>query len=138
MPSHPSATPSSAPLERIETDNGFYVIRPYELANLPFVLAAWRAAFGQPISAQLWRWKYHEAPQGHQILLCVHESREVAALYGGVPFVADWRGRRLRITQLMDVFSHPRHRRQLGGRGGLCVRTALSFLRTRDGRMGPR
>ena len=133
MLSDPSATPRSAPLERIATDKGSYVIRPYELADLPAVLTAWQAAFGKPIAPELWRWKYHHAPLGHQILLCVHEGGEIAALYGGVPFAADWRTERLRITQIMDVFSHPAHRTPLGGRGGLYIRTALSFF-TRYGR----
>jgi hypothetical protein len=115
-------------VEEIATDNGRYTIRPYVPADLPAVLASWQAAFGNPVAPALWRWKYHDAPLGHQILLCVHESGEVAALYGGVPFAADWRGQRLRITQLMDVFSHPAHRRQLGGRGGLYVRTALRYF----------
>ena len=115
-------------IETIATDQGRYVIRPYAEADLPAVLAAWQAAFGKPACAELWRWKYHDAPLGQQTLLCVHEGGEVAALYGGVPFAVDWRGRRLRITQLMDVFSHPSHRRQLGGRGGLYVKTALSYF----------
>jgi len=114
--------------EEIATDHGRYTIRPYVPADLPAVLAGWQAAFGNPVAPALWRWKYHEAPLGHQILLCMHESGEVAALYGGVPFAADWRGRRLCITQLMDVFSHPAHRRQLGARGGLYVRTALRYF----------
>jgi len=117
-----------ARVEEIATEHGRYSIRPYVAADLPAVLAAWQAAFGKPLAADLWRWKYHGAPLGNQILLCEHESGEVAALYGGVPFAADWRGRRLRITQLMDVFSHPGHRKQLGGRGGLFVRTATAFF----------
>ena len=111
-----------------QSDPCGYAIRPYEPADLPAVLTAWQAAFGKPLAPRLWRWKYHDAPLGHQILLCVHESGEIAALYGGLPFAADWRGERLRITQLMDVFSHPAHRRPLGGRGGLYVRTALSYF----------
>jgi hypothetical protein len=119
---------ANADIQPVDTDHGRYVIRPYAAADLPAALTAWQAAFGKPACAELWRWKYHDAPLGYQILLCVHESGEVAALYGGVPFAADWRGRRLCITQLMDVFSHPDHRRQLGGRGGLYARTALSFF----------
>jgi len=114
--------------EQIQTDRGSYAIRPYTRNDLPAVLAAWQAAFGEPLAPDVWQWKYHDAPLGNQILLCVHESGEVAALYGGLPFAADWRGRRLRVTQLMDVFSHPRHRKALGGRGGLYVRTALQFF----------
>ena len=115
-------------VEEITTDCGRYTIRPYVPDDLPAVLTGWQAAFGNPVAPALWRWKYHDAPLGHQILLCVHETGEVAALYGGVPFAADWRGQRLRITQLMDVFSHPAHRRQLGGRGGLYVGTALRYF----------
>jgi len=114
--------------EEIATDNGRYTIRPYVPDDLPAVLAGWQAAFGNPVAPALWHWKYHDAPLGHQVLLCIHETSEVAALYGDLPFAADWRGQRFRITQLMDVFLRPAHRRQLGGRGGLYVRTALRYF----------
>lgn len=112
----------------VETERGIYTIRPYEASDLPAVLSAWQAAFRRPITKALWHWKYHEAPHGHQIILCEHDSGEVAALYGGLRYAAAWRGRKFAITQMVDVFSHPRHRKVLGGTGGLYAATAQRFF----------
>ena len=113
---------------QIQSQVGTYIIRPYRDSDMLSVLESWQAAFGQSLLAELWRWKYHKAPLGHKVMICLHSSGQVAALYGGIPFAAAWRGRDLRLCQLMDVFSHPAHRRALSSRGGLYVETALTYI----------
>jgi len=124
------------PNTRIATKQGEYIIRPYVADDLPAVLSAWQVAFGKPLSPTLWQWKYHDAPLGHQILLCLDGGGEVAAFYGGVPLDAAWQGRAVRITQSMDAFSHPAHRCLSGGRGGLFVKTALAYFARYGGPRG--
>lgn len=113
---------------KIDTNLGTYVFRPYTTSDLPEVCIAWQAAYKKPLAIDLWKWKYHKAPHGHQIMICLHENGEVAALYGGIPQPMRWQGQDLFLTQLMDLFSHPKHRRPLSGRGGLFVETARRFF----------
>ena len=113
---------------QLTTDSGDFCIRPYEPADEAAVLRAWEASFHKPLSPESWRWKYHAAPFGHKILLCMHESGDVAAMYGGVIYPVLWQGKIRNFCQLMDNLSNPTYRGVLGGRNGVFVRTARAMF----------
>ena len=112
----------------VETRRGRFLIRPYRVEDEKGVLSLWQAAFGKEINLRLWRWKYLDNPYGHQIMLCISEAGAPVAMYSGIPYKANWQGKTVRITHLMDNASHPDYRSAIGGRTGLFVRTADAFF----------
>lgn len=116
-------------MERIvNTPKGDFIIRPYRAEDEKGVLFLWNAAFGKEMEPRIWRWKYLENPYGIQIMLCVSEDEIPVAMYAGIPYRSQWKGREIRITHLMDNMSHPAYRGVLGGRFGLFIRTANAFF----------
>lgn len=113
----------------ISTPRGRFVVRPYRPDDEPAVRRAWQAAFGQPLAREHWQWKYHAAPHGHCLLVCVDQEGEVAALYGGLRYPAFWDRETRYLCQMMDNLSVPSLRGVLGGRTGLFVRTASEYFR---------
>ncbi|MDZ7833052.1 MAG: GNAT family N-acetyltransferase [Desulfobacterales bacterium] len=102
--------------------DGRFIIRPYQEVDQPGVLALWREVFGQEMPASLWHWKYTANPYGRRIMLCVQDTGEIVAYFGGIPYSANCNGRRVEIVQLMDIMSHPQYRG-----GGFFVQTAQAF-----------
>lgn len=114
--------------EIIDTPKGSFVIRVYGASDEKGVLDLWRAAFGKEMGPGIWRWKYLNNPYGFQIMLCVNQDEIPVAMYAGIPFIANWQGKQIRITHLMDNMSHPGYRGVVGGRSGLFIRTANAFF----------
>jgi hypothetical protein len=109
--------------QRIEIREGVFVVRPYDDGDEAGVLSLWQAAFGKEISSSLWRWKYLENPYPVQIALAVGEDGRTLVMYGGIPYRANWEGKTVTITHLMDIMSHPDCRGS-----GLFVKTGMAFF----------
>jgi len=107
----------------IDTDRGRFTVRTYTPEDEAGVLALWRAAFEKEMDPQLWRWKYLQGPFKNQIAVCTDAPGNILVLYGGIPFRAAWGDQTVRMTQLMDIMSHPSCRGS-----GLFIRTAEAFF----------
>lgn len=108
----------------IEVPAGRFPARPYRPDDEERVLELWRIAFGKELPVEIWRWKYARNPFGSRILLCLDEAGDAAiVMYSGVPFRTNWNGREVEMVQLMDIMSHPDHRKT-----GLFVKTAEAFF----------
>lgn len=99
------------------------MVRPYKPEDETGVLALWEAAFEKVMPSSLWRWKYLESPYPVQIAVCLDENGEVVVVYGGIPYRANWKGRKIFITHLADIMSHPDYRRS-----GLFVKMGSVFF----------
>ena len=116
-------------MEKIILDNkGTFTIRSYRPEDEQNVLALWKTAFGKEMPISLWNWKYQQNPFGCHMLLCVNDADEPVVMYGGVPYQAQWNGKRVEITQLMDIMSHPDYRKT-----GLFIHTGNAFFDTFGG-----
>jgi len=107
---------------------GIFVIRPYQPEDEGRVLSLWKTAFQKEMPESLWRWKYRENPFGYRILLCVNDAGDPVVMYGGIPYQANWKGKRVEITNLMDIMSHPDYRKT-----GLFIQTGNAFFDTFGG-----
>ena len=105
------------------TERGRFTVRPYRFGDEESVLSLWKAAFKKEMDPRLWQWKYVNNPFGHRIMLCVSEEDLLVALYGGIPYKANYDGRTIEIINLMDLMSHPDYRGE-----GLFVRTGNIFF----------
>lgn len=112
----------------VNTRQGDMCIRPYVAEDEAKALQTWQAAFDHAISPELWGWKYLSGPYKHQLMLCVTESGDIAALYGGVPLKANFQGETRTFTHLMDSMSHPEYRGSIGGRNGVFVQTVQAYF----------
>lgn len=115
--------------KEIEIENGRYIIRAYQETDKDNVLALWDIAFQKPMPEGLWDWKYHGNPYGHRIMICTDEKNNIKALFGGIPYPINMKGRQFEMTHLMDNMSHPDYRRS-----GLFTRTVAQFVETFTGR----
>jgi hypothetical protein len=117
----------------IESQSGKFIIRPYRIEDEKGVLELWETAFGKKMSPELWQWKYTKNPYGYNIVLCVSENGDTVAMYAGIPYVANWQGKNIRMTHPMDSMSNPRYRSVLSGKGGLFFKTADVFFENYGG-----
>ncbi len=118
----------------IETHSGKFMLRPYRNEDETSVIALWELAFNQKMNPAIWRWKFHDNPFGRQMMLCLNESGEPVAMYAGIPFTANWNGKSIRMTQLIDNMSHPGYRQVISGRKGLFVETSKYFFELYGGK----
>ncbi len=114
----------------LETPQGTFYLRPYREEDMGQVIALWNCAFNQTMDERVWRWKFHNCPFGRQTMLCFTENHVPIAMYAGIPFRANWEGRSIRMTHLIDNMSHPEYRHLTNGRKGLFVQTAEHFFDT--------
>jgi hypothetical protein len=112
----------------LETAHGRFFLRPYRDEDEEQVIALWEAAFNQKMDRRIWRWKFHDNPFGRQIMLCLTENGMPIAMYAGIPYIANWNGQQIRMTQLIDNMSHPDFRQATNGRKGLFIQTAEFFF----------
>jgi hypothetical protein len=112
----------------LETAYGRFLLRPYRDEDEEKVIELWEAAFKQTVNRKIWRWKFHDNPFGRQIMLCLTESGMPIAMYAGIPYIANWNGQQIRMTQLIDNMSHPDFRQATNGRKGLFIQTADFFF----------
>jgi hypothetical protein len=112
----------------IDTPYGPVLFRPYRLSDESAVLASWQTAFGKPMDPEIWRWKFHDNPYGRQMMMALNEAGEPISMYNGVPVAGNWNGQAVKLTQLMDHFSHPDYRRPVEGRKGVFVMLAEHFF----------
>jgi predicted acetyltransferase len=106
-----------------ETDAGRFLIRPYENGDEPRVLSLWQAAFHKELAPDIWRWKYLENPFTRKLLVCAGEDEAIFALFGGIPYRANWEERSVEIVHAMDIMSHPDYRG-----AGLFVKTCKAYM----------
>jgi len=102
--------------------------RPLRNEDKREALSLWQAAFGRALDEAIWQWKFYGA-FGHRVIVAELDSRNLIAMFGGIPYPASLRGRRVEIVHLWDNMSHPRHRGLLGGRRGVYVLTVDEFIR---------
>jgi hypothetical protein len=112
----------------LDTSHGRFLLRPYRNEDEDNVIDLWETAFKQKMDRRIWRWKFHDNPFGRQMMLCLTESEKPVAMYAGIPFLANWNGQAVRMTQLIDNMSHPAYRQVLSGRKGLFIQTADFFF----------
>ena len=120
-------------IKELKTQYGKFILRPYTNNDEKEVIKLWQLAFNKKLDKRIWRWKFHNNPFGHQIILCLTENNTPIAMYGGIPYIANWNGQRIRITQLIDNMSHPNYRYATKGRKGLFVQTAEHFFEVYGG-----
>ena len=109
----------------VEINARKYVIRPYQPEDEGRVLSLWKTAFHKEMPESLWCWKYRDNPFGCRMMLCVNDAGDPVVMFGGIPFQAGWKGKRVEITHLMDIMSHPDYRKT-----GLFVQTVDAFIDT--------
>lgn len=114
--------------QSIKTRYGDYYFRPYEDRDEPGILRLWEAAFGQKLSPDIWRWKFHNNPFGRRMMVCFTGSGQPVALYSGIPYKANFNEREIDLIHLMDNMSHPEHRFAVSGRTGLYGLTVRHFV----------
>lgn len=114
--------------QKIETNQGLFVIRPFEEGDEEGVLSLWRAAFGRELPRDVWRWKYMDNPFGRLFMVCVTEDGLPVAACSSFPYRARWNGRDVLLAHVVDSMSHPGYRGSVGGKKGLFVRTVRRFL----------
>ena len=111
----------------IDSTHGRFFIREYCNDDEQNVLELWEAAFGKKLSLDIWRWKFCRNPFGRQIMLCVNEQSKPVAMYSGIPYSANWKGKQVTFTQLIDNMSHPEYRFTVSGKKGLYALTVEKF-----------
>lgn len=117
----------------IETKHGIYYMRPYIDSDKEKVMQLWEAAFLTKMNEKVWEWKFHNNPFGRQIMLCFTEEGLPIAMYAGIPFSANWNGKNIKMTQLVDNMTHPDYRHATSGRKGLFIQTGEHFFNVYGG-----
>lgn len=102
---------------------GTFVIREYRAEDMFRVLALWKIAFGKDMPVDVWQWKYHVNPFGCRMMICLNEADKPVVMYGGIPYRANWNGKKAEIIHLMDIMTHPDYRKT-----GLFVKTVEAFI----------
>ena len=111
----------------IETGQGIFHIRPYQDKDEDKVIQLWEAAFKSKIDRKTWKWKFHDNPFGKQMMLCFNDEGFPIAMFGGIPFPANWNSMDIKMTQLIDNMSHPNYRQATSGRKGLFIQNVEHF-----------
>ena len=100
-----------------------YTLRPFLQGDEDGVLDLWKTAFKSKMEPKLFKWKYLENPYSKSMMLCVSKKDRVVTFYGGVPFKFQWINKIIYAVHLMDIMSHPAHRKDK-----VFERTARSFM----------
>lgn len=114
--------------KRLETTQGNFLIRPYCHADEQNVLELWELTFHKKMTVGMWRWKFIDNPFSRQIMLCLNEENKPLAMYSGIPYNANWNGKDVLFTQLVDHMTHPKYRQAVSGRKGLFIKTGEHFF----------
>jgi hypothetical protein len=117
----------------IETLEGIFTIKPYSPDDEKDTLKLWKIVFGDYMTPEIWRWKYHNNPFGRQFMICKNDNNEVVASYSGVPFPARNHNNEVLLTHIMDSMSHPDYRFVLSDKRGLFIHTAEHFYNQYNG-----
>ena len=107
----------------IVINNDKFIIRPFNEKDENKVLSLWKVAFDKDMPIPIWKWKYIDNPFNQNILLCINKDNLVCVMYGGIPYFANFGGKLIEITQLMDIMSHPDYRKT-----GLFIHSANAFF----------
>lgn len=107
--------------KQIKTTHGSFIFRPYRNSDEDKVLAMWELAFGQTADKEIWRWKFHDCPFGRQTMLCLNKDGAPVSMYAGIPYPANWNGRDIYMTHMLDNMSHPEYRQFAIGKKSLYV-----------------
>ncbi len=113
-----------------------YKIRPFQSGDEENILDLWKAAFHSTMSFSLFKWKYLDNPysqaenssnqtknfSSQTMMLCISDTDNIVAFYGGVPYMFQWGDKNARVVQLMDIMTHPDHRQNK-----VFASTALEF-----------
>jgi len=108
---------------KMQMTNEQYEIRPFRKGDEEAILNLWQAAFNSTMSLPLFRWKYLENPYSQAMMLSISNSDGVVAFYGGVPYLFHHEDRDTHAVQLMDIMTHPDHRKNK-----VFVSTAKEFM----------
>ena len=122
--------------KRLSTVSGNFLIRPFQSGDEQGVLDLWRIAFGRDMPWELWQWKFAANPFGRQIMLCLHEDKQLVVMFAGLPYKARYMDQECTVTHAVDNMSHPAYRGSISGRKGLFVQTAEAFFKTFAGPEG--
>lgn len=101
-------------------------LRVLERGSHDAMLALFQHVFQQPMSAELWRWKYRD-PQSQA--LCVWEDGRLIGHYAGMPRDILYLGRPARAVQIGDVMVEPSKRAILTRRGPFFLMASTFFER---------
>lgn len=112
---------------RIQTNRGTFFMRKYSENDKSKILRLWEINFGKKCSPPLWNWKY-DGPFEHNRIVCSTESGDIAAIFGGLAFKANFNGATIRIGQMMDNMSNPSHRNVMVNKTGLFLHTVQAFI----------
>lgn len=100
------------------------VIREYDARkDQEKVLELWQSAFDNPMASSLWQWKYIDNPYETTILICENSNGLPVVFYGGIPFSANDRGKKVLMIHLSDIMSHPDYRGS-----GIFIHTANAYF----------
>ncbi|MCH8486062.1 MAG: GNAT family N-acetyltransferase [Candidatus Cyclonatronum sp.] len=119
--------------QTIKSADGVFRLRAYQQADEPKVLALWEAAFGKAAEPEVWRWKFHQSPNGSPGLICETETGKAVAFYGGIRHQMNYRGDRIFAVHLVDNMSHPDYRQIISGRKGLFILTVQNYFKSFTG-----
>ncbi len=91
--------------------DGKYDLRPFRPGDEEGILKLWEVAFKAQMPIEKFKWKYIDNPYDETMMLCVAEDGEIVTFYGGVPYRFQYKDRVAHGVQLMDIMSHPDHRK---------------------------
>jgi hypothetical protein len=106
------------------------IIRPAEKGDEAAILATFAHAFTDRRNRDIWRWLYHDNPDGSQSMICVSSEGRVLAHSGASFHRAVHAGSIVKIGQGRDSFSHPAYRSVVRGHKGLFALTAQALFNT--------
>ncbi len=107
-----------------------FVFRPYRITDEDKALKLWEAAFNQQADRKIWRWKFHNCPFGRQSMLCFNRHEEPVAMFAGIPYPANWDGRDIFMTHMIDNMSHPNYRQLRAERKTLFMKNVACYFKT--------
>ncbi len=93
------------------TNEEEYTFRSFRQGDESGILKLWKVAFKGNLPMKRFKWKYLDTPYQETMMLCVTKSGEVVTFYGGVPYKFQYGKTTSQGVQLMDIMSHPDHRK---------------------------
>ncbi len=95
----------------MEILDGRYDLRPFRPGDENGILKLWEVAFKAKMPMARFQWKYIDNPYDKAMMLCVAENGDIVTFYGGIPYKFQYKNRVVHGVQLMDIMSHPDHRK---------------------------
>ena len=115
-------------IARVPTKKGEFILRPFIVDDQRGILNLWKTAFNREMPLDLWKWKYLYHPFKTEMIVGINEQDEIQVVFSGIGYPANWMGRETRITQLMDIMTHPSVRKS-----GLFIHAVNQFIKVFTG-----